>query len=604
MSTVLESSPEFEEGTVQLTLTGYECAICDAEIPTAMQLKVHLKEVHSIDAVECHQCGMVIRSSCRVMVKDHLNLCSGGEFVRCKICGKLCGSVGSVHIHHIKVHASFSSTNAVEPNLPRKSVGEVLEGKQGYKIICVNCNDTCNTNKRPVKCRLCNLVVPKDDIHMKLKHPFSLCTTWYVTCLYNMFPEKGFYIGQKLVVEGEEPLVEYQCSDCMVKFAKHADLLVHIEDSHLAKTLRGTVKLKVCHVCEGIFKIMNESYCSFKDHVHFCGGGSLYKCDYCSEVFGFSVKLKRHINKHHSGEKMILHSTSKGMSIGGRQYVKVERGVQPVEIPPGTELQCAECPFISYDYTELRKHNKQKHDYNLLQLNQLCRFCFKVFRKMSKREKHEQKQHLGGQRFFCEQCGADFEIRSQLHHHVEYHHKGQRELIVERQKMLRAKQPVKVCAECGETFKLTFYYNQHIKMVHEKSLEFKCHLCGKQLSSKYKLKIHIDRHKGYKPFKCHYCSYRDYTGALVNLHIRKEHSSSQLRKLSSLKEGSLMKENFDHSQEVSERAEVQAEYLVQEEVNPQEVKVVQNYIETAEGEVEGTATEGVPVQYVYAVQYM
>ena len=65
-------------------------------------------------------------------------------------------------------------------------------------------------------------------------------------------------------------------------------------------------------------------------------------------------------------------------------------------VSEGTTVYCSACDFSTTIVMQLREHIKSKHDFKCAKLNQMCKFCYKMFQTRSLRERHEQEVHLPG----------------------------------------------------------------------------------------------------------------------------------------------------------------------------------------------------------------
>ena len=513
-----------EEGVYMSLLAGYECVICDAKF-TGDNILQHLRETHKNEAYMCETCGLVMKSDGKINVHDHMHMCAGGEILKCKECDKRFASWHSANKHRKLMHMESKRKRRTARSTLATKIVET-PGEHGYLIRCVDCDGTCHTGD--VKCMLCLDIVPKDDLHMKLKHAYSPSSTWVVTCRYSIPSTenqvRGF-AGGKVAASSESELLEhqqvpctlnfhYKCYWCDALFSNKKEFKEHIRLTHYKTMEHKSTGLVMyyCKHCDAV--LIGRSY-FFSDHVQFCSKGEVYQCDQCHIEFCYLQKVHLHLKKKHP-EAVQKKKALKAAAVNSN-------GKVPMSIPAGTVLQCAECSFSTKKLTLLKRHNKLQHKYRGGQLHQLCRFCFKVFRVRSDRERHEQSVHLGGQEVVCHICGQSYEIPNQLERHMYYYHKGGREYLSMKQKEERKKNVMKVCGYCGKEYTIAAKLNRHIRVVHEKSLEFKCSVCLKEYGSRDSLRIHENKHRGNKPYSCPYCSYKDYRGYIVNSHVEREH---------------------------------------------------------------------------------
>ena len=58
---------------------------------------------------------------------------------------------------------------------------------------------------------------------------------------------------------------------------------------------------------------------------------------------------------------------------------------------------------------------------------------------------------------------------------------------------------------CGNSFSCHWNLIRHIKLVHDKELNFTCGICHKKCGSKASLTAHVGKHVGKNPFECKTC---------------------------------------------------------------------------------------------------
>ena len=114
-----------------------------------------------------------------------------------------------------------------------------------------------------------------------------------------------------------------------------------------------------------------------------------------------------------------------------------------------------------------------------------------------------------------QKSGSKWAVGPMYVHHQEYHLQG-------------LELPFK-CQQCDKSFFMQGLLGAHSRDEHKSELRECCNICGKSVSA-FKLKIHMRRHRGEKPFKCKYCEYRAVEIGIVNKHIKLVHETHNLIK--------------------------------------------------------------------------
>ena len=81
--------------------------------------------------------------------------------------------------------------------------------------------------------------------------------------------------------------------------------------------------------------------------------------------------------------------------------------------------------------------------------------------------------------------------------------------------------------ECGKSYSSNKALKDHVKTVHVDTTVHSCHICGKQLRDKYKLKYHMMVHTDKRNFKCGYCPAQFKGRENLRKHVTKVHHKNE-----------------------------------------------------------------------------
>lgn len=184
-----------------------------------------------------------------------------------------------------------------------------------------------------------------------------------------------------------------------------------------------------------------------------------FQCHKCSTAFLSMGLLIRHLAKEHSGRKALV--------------FKQQKSVPPKANDKESRYVCHRC---NIPVQKLGPHMSSVHPNDPLEFK--CKFCGRIFSKLSVLQKHMFDHHL----------------------------------------------PMHICEECGATFKRKARLIDHKVSYHLKLKAFVCHYCDAKFARKPGLKAHIRTHTGSKPYKCKYCD-KVRTLAHFEFNERVNHSS-------------------------------------------------------------------------------
>ena len=162
------------------------------------------------------------------------------------------------------------------------------------------------------------------------------------------------------------------------------------------------------------------------------GKKQTYKCHECAKTFVTAFQLNKHIKGHNDNN-------------------------------------CDKCDAKFAKRKQLVNHLKTVHYISTAENYYLCNFCPRKFVKRPSLWAHYS-EHTVGEQVVCLKCGQILEDAEMMARHTQEHQTSARH----------------TCEKCGEFFARKQQYLAHI-VGHEK---YRCKLCGKDFSSKKKLKLH------------------------------------------------------------------------------------------------------------------
>lgn len=112
---------------------------------------------------------------------------------------------------------------------------------------------------------------------------------------------------------------------------------------------------------------------------------------------------------------------------------------------------------------------------------------------------------LKERKFHCNYCDKKFLGSNDLRKHIRTH----------------TNERPYICGECHQGFKQAGTLSNHIKSIHSKMNDlFVCYLCNQSFVLKDRLKLHLRKHTGEKPYQCQLCNKTFARGSQLNQHQR------------------------------------------------------------------------------------
>jgi len=252
-------------------------------------------------------------------------------------------------------------------------------------------------------------------------------------------------------------LTNVVCSICTKTFDRRIILINHLRNNHgqHACTRR---------TCDSTF----QSAADLDDHIRVDHANERpYVCDTCCKSFSVPNSLRRHIDVAHLNSADVL---------PGNKKTKKQRRCQEPQV-------CYLCGATLNSLNTLASHIKG----HLLPYS--CDGCARRFRSMYELKEHGLACKTGdSQPFQCDVCGTRFTLRGNLRRH-RLSHKGN-----------------SVCHVCGKSFRHKQSLDEHMKLCHQKGALW-CSLCELSFHRPDRLEEHMERHAKRKinTFACSVC---------------------------------------------------------------------------------------------------
>ncbi|XP_001628755.2 zinc finger and BTB domain-containing protein 17 [Nematostella vectensis] len=219
---------------------------------------------------------------------------------------------------------------------------------------------------------------------------------------------------------------DHECPTCAKRFFTKNDLKRH-------GFTHSTERPYSCEVCQKAFRTTNEVKLHMAIHV----SGTPYKCEYCGKEFRTKGCIKAHI-KYHIGDKrhkcsICGHAFVKSADL--KRHVAAHNNEKNYKCPEcGSAftrqdnlkahmmlhsrqgvVSCDKChkEFINQIYLKRHMHihkEAKKKPYE-------CQWCPKTYENLEGLRRHI-KQHVGDEKFVCEQCDKKFITAIQLKRHL------------------------------------------------------------------------------------------------------------------------------------------------------------------------------------------
>ncbi|XP_005094866.1 zinc finger protein 16 [Aplysia californica] len=282
---------------------------------------------------------------------------------------------------------------------------------------------------------------------------------------------------------------KHKCSECSSSYATRNLLKRHVQRTHSRK------KVNKCDIC-GVNFLSSSHRTKHMRQEH--PESLTFKCANCPMTFDSQRALDQHKVSHSKEEKVKCEDcdlTFRSMQEYNQHRRKEHRT---------SRYPCNICG-VQFQYpSKLKLHAMSKHNATK---PFMCEICGASFAEKSILINHKN-IHTGEKRHECATCGRRFLLKTTLNNHVQTHldHKPH------------------TCNVCGVSFKLSYYLRNHMK-IHSQNRErpHVCATCGAAFLKSYQLRNHERKHTGEKPYKCTICDMAFSQMSSMKKHVKRIH---------------------------------------------------------------------------------
>ena len=292
--------------------------------------------------------------------------------------------------------------------------------------------------ERNFKCKQCNSTFGENSElknHIKSIHEFEFNHSCNI-CEKRFKTNHG--LNEHVRRMHDDSSRSFGCEFCNKKFKDKRYLGQHVRKLH-----EGKIVKHICHICE---KVFHANTSQLKTHIfvaHEKTKPQPHKCDFCDKTFLHKISLKRHTSSNHHGH-------------GG----KVEK------------LKCGICEKMYRDEKTLNLHKSTVHEGKKSEY--ACDKCDKKFVSKQYVLQHINAIHEKNRNFICIICSQRFSDDQNLKRHEGSVHDGQ-------------KIP---CSKCDSEFTTKTMLKDHVRVIHEKLIRYKCEVC----ETPFKYQENLGRH--------------------------------------------------------------------------------------------------------------
>jgi transcription elongation factor Elf1 len=471
---------------------------------------------------------------------------------------------------------------------------KMKEEEEESDVVCHKSQQRIKEMKKStveIQCYLCSEMMPESQIldHGKRTHHRDYRTTRLNVAYGETRPFKCYVCNASLKVElGKGPHMcvnllppgvgnsekQYNCEKCKKVMNTCSTYLSHITSDH------DTKKRFKCTLCElrftGGMQLFDHVRSKHKEVIPkstALKASKAFKCLQCEYSTITQTVLESHIERTHNNKKEItceICGTSVSKKLLKRHMAK-EHG------PPGKRttgfFPCEICNQMYDTEHGLNTHKTLKHESHNQTERRTCEFCGTVAVSVTLLLLHIKKEHVLPEQVskmecMCEKCDTEFTNSVDLNNHLkgcldelplkdfkcdmcslnnwhsvialrrhigEEHQKdrlvcdicGQilkTHMKLHKQRAHGIGGPPATCDQCGKGLSSKSRLKMHIKAIHENFRAFQCTDCGQKFCDDPTLQRHRQsKHIREVKYKCPHCSYFTYRSGVISKHILEVH---------------------------------------------------------------------------------
>jgi KRAB domain-containing zinc finger protein len=439
----------------------HRCEKCDREFGTKSELREHVFRYHT--DYNSKKIANPMKVSNIIITKDDINR------RKCNYCGKHFAKIQFLNLHIKAVHEKIcfecefcSKTFSFESSKIRH-VRSVHQNIRDFK--CDVCDDRCFSQSDQLKEHIMRYHTENPELF-----ECELCDSNFISKKVLNAHHRNVHEKKYKPEKSFKPRYNIKCKYCSEAIETRHHLSKHILFVHE----NGTKPLRTCQMCDLSFKV----FIDYEAHMKSEHGSNI--CMHCGLEFVCEDDLKSHNSSIHG--RTILEDAKKYECdiCGHRIFTKTQTMVHMRKHTGETPFICELCgksfQFQSaFSYHKMMHTKTKKHS---------CSFCSKLFYTKAELIVHE-RIHTNEKPYKCEICGRSFRGKVNLNLHHQTHESTRKyfncdicNIAFDKKNSLKSHNIEfhkeifpHVCCDCGDCFKVEFFYKRHMNTKHGKFFE-------------------------------------------------------------------------------------------------------------------------------------